>query len=146
MINIKYVTPNDSEFLFVKEIRKTVFLDEQGADSEQEFDSFDNNEGSALFVLLYDENVPVATARLANTEKGLKLGRVAILKPYRGKGFGSIIVRMLVEKAFEIGADKVFVDAQTHAVPFYEKIGFKVTGTQITDRGLAHIPMSISRS
>lgn len=126
-------------FEIVKAIRTCVFTNEQGADADSEFDSYDS---TSLFALLYDDkNEPVGTARIAKTDAGFKIGRIAILKEYRGKGFGADIVRAVTEKAFEMGADKVLVDAQNYAVPFYEKLGFKIKGSEITDRGLPHIPM-----
>ena len=96
--------------------------------------------------MLFDDNKAVATARAVKTEDGFKIGRIAVLKDYRGKGYGDLIVRAVIEKAFSYGADYVLVDSQNHAVPFYEKIGFSVIGEQIIDRGIAHIPMRIERT
>ena len=56
--------------------------------------------------------------------------------------YGADIVKAVTDRAFDMCADKVLVDAQNYAVPFYEKLGFKVIGAEITDRGLPHIPMS----
>lgn len=142
MCNIKFIKSNDSEFDFVKRIRTAVFTDEQGADSATEFDNYDS---AADFALLYDTDKPVGTARVVKLNKGFKIGRIAVLKECRGKGYGAVIVRAVLEKAFEKGADTVYVDAQNYAVPFYEKIGFKVIGNEITDRGLPHIPMIIEK-
>lgn len=137
-MRIDFFDSSAAEFEFVKSIRTCVFTNEQGADADSEFDEYDN---TSLFALLYDENEPVGTARIAKTAAGFKIGRIAILKSCRGKGYGADIVSAVTDKAFEMGADKVFVDAQNYAVPFYEKLGFKVTGTEIVDRGLPHIPM-----
>lgn len=142
MYNIRFIKSNDREFEFVKRIRTAVFTNEQGADALAEFDVYDNQ---ADFALLYDVDKPVGTARVVRLDKDFKIGRIAILKECRGKGYGAVIVRAVLEKAFEKGADKVYVDAQNYAVPFYEKIGFKVIGSQIMDRGLPHIPMRIEK-
>lgn len=145
MINIKYITANDNEFDIVKAIRSAVFTNEQGADALSEFDKYDSADMNTNYALMYDCDIPVATARIALTDKGYKIGRIAVLKEYRGKGYGDIIVRSVTQKVFSMGADIVFVDAQNYAVPFYEKIGFKVIGDEIMDRGLPHMPMSISK-
>lgn len=142
MYNIKFINHNDSDFSKVKMIRTAVFTREQGADADGEFDCYDDG---AFFALLYDGNEAVATARVAVTDKGYKIGRIAVLKQYRGKGLGSAVVRAVTQSAFDKGAQRVFVDAQNHAVPFYEKMGFKVTGSEITDRGLSHIPMTLEK-
>lgn len=142
MVNIKFITAEDTEFKFVKAIRTAVFTDEQGADADREFDSLDS---ISDFALLYENENAVAAARVVKTPKGYKIGRIAVLKKYRGKGYGEAVVRAVTQKAFDCGADTVYVDAQNHAVPFYEKIGFKVMGGEIIDRGLPHTPMSVSR-
>lgn len=138
MIEIKFITSRDEDFSVVKKIRTAVFTNEQGADGKSEFDKYDE---TADFALLWENGKAVATARVALTEKGYKIGRIAVLKECRGKGYGAKIVKAVVKKAVEKGADKVFVDAQNYAVPFYEKLGFIVIGDEITDRGLPHIPM-----
>lgn len=144
MIDIKYICCCDSEFEQIKQIRKTVFINEQGAYASEEFDAFDED-SSTVFAILYYNNTPAGTARLVKYNDSYKVGRIAILKEYRGLGFGKKLVCALVEKAF-LSADRVFVDAQNHAVAFYQKIGFKIIGEEITDRGLPHIPMCILRS
>lgn len=145
MINIKYITAKDKDFFAVKEIRVSVFINEQGALADEEFDAFDEEDSLADFVLLYDDDKPFGTARVINNDKGFKIGRIAILREYRGRGFGDTVVRAIMDKAFEKGAQTIFVDAQNYAVPFYEKIGFKVIGEEIIDRGLSHIPMAVDK-
>ncbi len=142
MVNIKFITAKDDDFKLVKEIRTSVFTDEQGADACGEFDSFDD---ISDFVLLYDNGNAVATARVVKLSNGYKIGRIAVLKKYRGKGYGGAVVRAVTERAFDCGAESVYVDAQNYAVPFYKKFGFEVTGRELIDRGLIHTPMSVSR-
>lgn len=140
--SIKFIRSSDSEFKAVKNIRSSVFTREQGADAVSEFDELDDK---ADFALIYEADNPVATARLVMTDKGFKIGRIAVLKEYRGRGLGDLVVRAVLDKAFEQGTACVCVDAQNYAVPFYEKIGFKVIGEEILDRGLPHIPMCIEK-
>lgn len=142
MNEIRFLNFNDNEFEIVKKIRETVFTKEQGAAADEDIDAYDKD---ALFLLLYVDDVPAATARLARTAAGCKIGRIAVLKEYRGLGLGAWIVREITQKAFDSSADYVLVDAQNYAVPFYEKLGFEVIGTQILDRGLPHIPMKICK-
>ena len=137
-MRIDFFDSSAAEFEIVKAIRTCVFTNEQGADADNEFDEYDK---TSLFALLYEGDKPVGTARIAETAAGIKIGRIAILKECRGKGYGADIVKAVTDRAFDMGADKVLVDAQHYAVPFYEKLGFKVIGAEITDRGLPHIPM-----
>ena len=137
-MRIDFFDSSAAEFEIVKAIRTCVFTNEQGADADNEFDEYDK---TSLFALLYEGDKPVGTARIAETAAGIKIGRIAILKECRGKGYGADIVKAVTDRVFDMGADKVLVDAQNYAVPFYEKLGFKVIGAEITDRGLPHIPM-----
>ena len=70
------------------------------------------------------EEIPVATGRLIFLENWFKIGRIAVKKECRGKHYGDFVVRMLLDKAFSMGAKEVFVGAQAHAISFYERIGF----------------------
>lgn len=143
MDSIKFLRYGDPEFALVKSIRIQVFVTEQGIDAKQEFDEHDRN---SLFALLYDGGSAVATARVCEIPQGrLKIGRIAVLPDYRKKHCGSRIVNAVLQKSFATGVDRVYVDAQVHAVPFYEKLGFRITGTQIVDRGLYHIPMCVDK-
>lgn len=142
MNNIVFISYDDPRFVLVRDIRTSVFTNEQGALAEKEFDKYD---ADSSFALLYDDEKCVGTARIAHTDIGIKIGRIAILKSERGKGLGALIVRAVTEKAFDMGAKTVFVDAQNYAVPFYQKLGFAVIGNEIIDRGLPHIPMKITK-
>lgn len=132
---------NDDKFNIAMQIRNAVFEAEQGAIMEEEIDEYDlSNE--TIYLLIFDGEEPCATGRIAITEKGVKIGRIAVTKSQRGKGTGKLLVNLLCEKAKENGADKIFVDAQLHAIPFYEKLGFAQTGEEnIVDRGIEHSPM-----
>lgn len=137
-LTIKYLRYDDEAFADVRALREAVFINEQGAVAEEEFDAYDK---SALFILLLRDSCPVATARIAKTPAGFKIGRIVVDKSERGSGYGALVVNTAVEKAVALGAEEVLVDAQTHAVSFYEKLGFRIIGSELMDRGLVHIPM-----
>lgn len=132
---------NDDKFNIAMNIRNTVFELEQGAIAEEEIDKYDLSD-KTIYLLIYDDNEPCATGRIAFTDKGVKIGRIAVLKSQRGKGTGKYLVEQLCDKAVELGAKDIFVDSQLHAVGFYERLGFEKTGeSEITDRGIRHLPM-----
>jgi hypothetical protein len=129
--------------LFVKDIRTSVFTNEQKANANEEFDSFDSDENTN-YALVYQGDTPVATGRIAHYGKNVKIGRIAVAKSQRGKGLGAILVNALVEKSKQLGADEIFVDSQLHAVEFYKKLGFeKISDEIIIDRGIEHLPMKL---
>ena len=78
---------------------------------------------------------PVATGRL---EDDGHIGRIAVLKSYRGKGAGSRIIRFLEARALASGLRRVYLGAQLQAIPFYEKQGYQCYGGQFMDAGISH--------
>ena len=65
------------------------------------------------------------------------------MKEYRHKGYGDFVVRMLIDKAFTMGAKEIFVDAQLHAVDFYKTIGFRPVGDVFEEAGIEHQKMVV---
>lgn len=125
-------------------IRKEVFGEEQKFASAAAEDADDKE---AIFVLAYetvgDTLVPVGTGRLLFLGERYKIGRIAVKKEYRGKKYGDFIVRMLIDKAFTMGAEEVYVGAQKYAIPFYETIGFIPVGETYEEDGIFHQMMKI---
>lgn len=118
-------------------IRRKVFIDEQKVPEEEELDGLD---ADAVHWLAWGEHTtPMGTARLA----GNKIGRMAVLEPYRRKGVGSSILRAIIRFALDQKYSTLVLDAQRHAVGFYEDNGFAVTGSEFLDAGIPHLPMAM---
>lgn len=129
----------------VYEIRRKVFVEEQGIPEDLEFDELDKQ---ALFCVVYEQEKKtqtVATGRMINlSESEYKIGHIAVLNEYRGQDYGDMIVRMLINKAFMSGALNVYVDSQEHAVNFYKKIGFTENNHTFEEAGITRHEMVIS--
>lgn len=129
----------------ILKIRRKVFIEEQGIPEEIELDGQDDK---AIFALAYEEGedfkTPVASGRLLFLGDEFKIGRVCTLKQYRKKGYGDFVVRMLIDKAFTMGAKEVVVDAQLPAVDFYKTIGFTEIGEQFEEAGILHQKMKVN--
>ena len=116
------------------EIRREVFIEEQGVDPEEEIDDFDNLEkinDTAIHVLVFQNNQPIATGRLlldSSDNEYAHITRVAVLLGYRGKGAGLVVMHWLQDMAKQIGRDGITLAAQTHAIGFYEKLGYVARG------------------
>lgn len=119
----------------VAEIRRTVFIDEQDVPEDLEWDDEDQ---SAIHILAYMDDKPVATARLL---KSGRIGRMAVLKQYRQQGIGTAILEYLLDLALEQQCDKISLSSQVHAKQFYERMGFKVTSEIYQDAGIPHLDM-----
>lgn len=120
-------------------VRKAVFVDEQGYPLSEEFDFHDNE---CAHFMIYDGKKPVATARIFLIENNVaKLGRIAVLKQYRGEHLGARLMNALILRARQMNADSMYISAQTYAVPFYEKFGFHAYGEEYLDIHIPHYDM-----
>jgi predicted GNAT family N-acyltransferase len=121
----------------LKAIRKSVFIDEQHVPKELEWDGQDT---VCTHFLAAVNAVPVATARL--TPQG-QIGRMAVLKDYRGKGVGSRLLATVIDQARHAGYKQVFLHAQVNVIEFYQKHGFSAQGEVFMDAGIAHQTMHL---
>ena len=137
---ICFMGDGDERFEDCSRIRKKVFVREQKVDPEEEFDGMDD---AAAHVLIYDEDGnPVATGRMLGMgEATFKIGRLAVLKEYRKMGYGQLAVLLLMDKARQCGGKRIYIEAQSHAKRFYEKLGFKTSGDAFMEVGIEHVPM-----
>lgn len=124
----------------LRRIREAVFIKEQHVPVELEWDEFDPN---AVHWLAFDKNSVIATARLLGNGH---VGRMAVLPQYRGKGIGSALLDAITCYAVETGMGELFLNAQTRALGFYEKRGFRAEGEIFDDAGIPHRKMRKSLS
>jgi predicted GNAT family N-acyltransferase len=114
-------------------VRRAVFVDEQRVPEEIEIDEFDP---PSLHALAVDaDGGAIGTGRLLPDGH---IGRMAVLKPWRGRGVGASLLRALVDAARLRGDREVVLSAQTHAIPFYERFGFAAEGDEYDDAGIPH--------
>lgn len=117
-------------------IRFTVFVEEQGVDPALEVD---DDDGVAWHVLARLDGVPVGTARLVMLDQlRAKIGRVAVLPEFRGRGIASQLVLILMEYARREGRTEALLDSQLSAMPLYEKLGFEAVGEIFLDAEILH--------
>ena len=121
----------------LKAIRKSVFIDEQHVAEELEWDGRDTECTQFLATI---DSTPVATARL--TSEG-QIGRMAVLKNFRGKGFGSKLLAAVIEQAKHAGHKQVFLHAQVSVIEFYQHHGFTAYGDVFIDAGIEHRSMRL---
>ena len=114
-------------------IRTKVFVEEQGVDAALEYAS----EETAHHYLLLLAGKPIATARWRETEKGIKLERFAVLREFRNRGIGEIILKEVLKDVTSLGK-KIYLHSQAKAVPFYERNGFEKAGEMFTEAGIEH--------
>ena len=119
----------------LQRIRQEVFVREQKVPESVEWDDDDSVSVHALVRL---NREPVGTGRL---NPGGKIGRIAVKAELRGRGIGTLILRQLLHEAYHRGIREPYLHAQMQAVPFYEKLGFRVEGDMFDEAGVSHVRM-----
>lgn len=120
-------------------IRRVVFIEGQNVPEDREVDGCDDD---ALHLLLEKNGLPIGTARLLLDGTVGKIGRVAVLAEHRGDGHGVLLIEKSLEVLRDHGADQAKLGAQTHALAFYEKLGFTAYGPEFMDAGIPHREMA----
>lgn len=117
-------------------IRTKVFIEEQFVDRELEYEY--EEEGN--FYLLYQQKIPIATARWRETIKGIKLERFAMLKEYRNQGLGGRLLSAIMEDVTRMNKP-IYLHSQVAAVSYYERAGFKKEGDVFVEANIEHYLM-----
>lgn len=119
-----------------KQIRITVFMDEQGF--VEEFDALDD---VCAHLVMFDRDIPVATCRTWLAKDGWHVGRLAVIKAYRGSGLGQEMLEHAEKYVRELGGNSISLHAQLRAEAFYRKCGYVSYGEIDYDEGVEHVHM-----
>ncbi len=123
-------------------LRRIVFIEEQNVPEAEEVDGRD---AGALHLLARLDGQPVGCARLLVMGDTGKIGRVCVLQEYRGQGIGVALIQSALEVLrAQPGVMRAKLGSQTHAIGFYEKLGFTPVGPEYLDAGIAHRDMVLS--
>jgi predicted GNAT family N-acyltransferase len=114
-------------------IREAVFVAEQGVPAEIELDEWDAQCEHAL--ACDGSGRALGTGRLLPDGH---IGRMAVLREWRGSGVGGAILEVLIDRARARGMTRVVLHAQTHAERFYSRFGFAVSGAEFMEAGISH--------
>ncbi|MBD5635617.1 MAG: GNAT family N-acetyltransferase [Candidatus Eremiobacteraeota bacterium] len=127
-------------------VRLRVFVEEQGVPLDDEVDAHDREDPHAVHALALDSTGrPIGAGRYYVPEAGTaQLGRMAVLREARGRGFGAAILKSLLADASRRGFARAHLHAQLAARKFYLKLGFWDDGSELWDAGILHQPMSIN--
>jgi predicted GNAT family N-acyltransferase len=117
-------------------IRTTVFVEGQGVPPAIEMDGRDGECAHALAES--SSGAPIGTGRLMPDGR---IGRMAVLAAWRGKGVGAAILAALMVEAKRRGLPETYLHAQSHAKDFYARHGYVVEGDEFLEAGIAHVTM-----
>jgi len=118
-------------------VRTSVFIEEQFVTPEFEWDEID---GAAVHLLATFDSKPIACLRIIHYQK---IGRMAVIKKWRGKGLGAALLLEAIDICKKNGSKSICLSAQTHAINFYLKAGFKQSSDEYTDVDIPHVDMQL---
>lgn len=122
-------------------IRLKVFVEGQNVPHEEEIDGKDDQ---CQHYLVSIEGKPVGTARIQYLDDIAKIERVAILPEHQGMSLGKMLMNQIISDLKESNDfTKAKLGSQTHAIPFYEKLGFKICSEEYLDAGINHKDMEL---
>jgi predicted GNAT family N-acyltransferase len=119
-----------------RRVREQVFIEEQAVPRELEWDEWD--EASDHAVALDARGGAIGTARLLPDGR---IGRIAVLKTWRGKGVGAALLAAMLARARERSMPRALLHAQTQAAGFYRRFGFSERGEEFLEAGIPHVEM-----
>jgi len=122
-------------------VREQVFVAEQHVPVEEERDVLDPR---CLHVLARDRaGTAVGTGRLVppRDDEPARIGRMAVLRDWRGAGVGDALLHALLRLAREQGWVDVALNAQVGAQAFYARHGFLPVGGRFMEAGIEHQAM-----
>ena len=123
-------------------LREEVFINEHAVPADLERDEYD---AVAIHLLALDFDKAIGTARVLRQDGFLKIGRVCVLKSYRGQGVGAALTQFAIAYA---RADNSLrgakLSAQVPVLGFYENFGFQPVGAQYLDAGIQHQDMVLT--
>ncbi len=119
----------------LSDIRRHVFIEEQSVPEPLEWDKDD---ASAIHYLVFYNDQPIATARL---KPDGQIGRMAVLASHRNNGIGSALLQFILSNIDTNNLKQVYLHAQTAAIKFYQRQGFKSVGEIFYEADIPHRKM-----
>lgn len=116
-------------------IRDEVFVHEQRLTNDARHDPDDR---SSIHYLAWRDDRPLGTGRLTLHGREAQVAWVAVRPEARGSGLGKAVMEAIIERAERDGAAYIVLNAQDHAITFYERLGFEVVGPEFTMGGIGH--------
>lgn len=122
----------------IANLRREVFIAEQHVPESLEWEADDARH---RWFVAESRLGLIGIARL--TAAG-RIGRMAVRRPFRGKGVGTALLRAALAAARLAGISRVDLSAQIHAEGFYARLGFVAEGDVFQDAGIPHRAMYLN--
>ncbi|MDE5539781.1 MAG: GNAT family N-acetyltransferase [Bacilli bacterium] len=129
------------ELYEILKARSAIFVMEQNI----HYQDMDNVDYDSLHCFFMEDNKVVAYLRAFyqdNNRDIVRIGRVLTL--IHGNGIGrNLMEQSLVAIKEKMNCKKICMDAQKHAIGFYEKFGFKTVSDEFLEEGVVHVVMEL---
>lgn len=122
----------------ISAVRQQVFIVEQQVPAALEWDGLD--ETAQHLLALSEDGKAIGCARVLSDAS---IGRMAVLADWRSQGVGQALLKSAIQLCRENGWLDIQLSAQTHAIAFYERAGFKVSSDEYMDAGIPHKAMKL---
>jgi ElaA protein len=140
VIIVREIT-GEGELEVCRDLRRKVFIEEQKVPEAEEWDGLD---GEARHLLAFAGANVAGTARVRRLGQIGKIERVCVLAEARGTGLGRALMQTALELLrAEPSLTHAKLGAQTHAIAFYETLGFVAFGPEYDDAGIPHRDMKL---
>ncbi len=141
LISKKFNELSATEIYEILKARSEIFVMEQNI-HYQDMDDIDYDSLHCFF-MKDDKVVAYLRAFYQDEHKAIvKIGRVLTLK--HGNGVGKELMEQSLQSIKEkMNCKKICMDAQKHAIGFYEKFGFKVVSNDFLEEGIVHVVMEL---
>ncbi|HMM41834.1 MAG TPA: GNAT family N-acetyltransferase [Thermomicrobiales bacterium] len=116
-------------------IRDEVFVHEQRLTNDARHDP---DHRTSIHYLAWRDGQPLGTGRLTLHGREAQVAWVAVRPEARGSGLGKAVMEAIIERADQERAAYIVLNAQTHAITFYEQLGFEIVGPEFTMGGIGH--------
>ena len=120
------------------DVRRLVFIEEQGFPEDGEWDEYD---AKSIHIIAMAGAHGAGTLRFFDDDGWLHVGRVAVLSKYRGAGLGRLLMERCLEEGERRGFAKSFLNAQSDKSGFYEKLGYRRVGEEFLELDVPHYRM-----
>jgi len=119
-------------------LRREVFIVEQDVPADMEFDADDL---TAFHYVAIVSGEVCGTLRVIHAEDCVKIGRVVVSLPWRGKGVASAMMRQAMDDHKGVRDNRFYLTAQSDKTAMYERFGFKAYGEEFFEVGIPHYAM-----
>lgn len=132
------VVKNEAQYQDALKVRKIVFVGEQNVPEDLEIDEYEKD---AVHFVAYDGDKPVGAGRFRKKGDKIKVERICVLKSRRGEHIGVEIMEAIEAEVSRSHSGNLVLNAQTHAIPFYKKLGYHITSEEFDEAGIPHVEM-----